>query len=81
MPTKRAKRMRPLAAKITPAAVAAYKVGDWGRLHDALRLPPFHPSPLHVDGPRPPNNGTIYMELWPKAVGLREALEEMSNAE
>ncbi len=80
MPTKRLKRMRPLAAKITPAAVAAYKAGDRGDLHDQLRLKPWQASPLDVEGPCPYSPPYVIAATWPHIQALRAALEEMSNA-
>ena len=80
MPTKRAKRVRPLAAKITPAAVAAYQAGDWSELHDQLRLKPWQASPLDVAGPCRLHSSFVMAQSWPEIQALRAALEELSNA-
>ncbi len=81
MPTKRTKRARPLAAKITPAAVEAFKAGDRSGLHDQLRLKPWQVSPLDVhDGLCPLHPSYVASGTWPQIQALRATLEEMSNA-
>ena len=80
MPTKRLKRNRPLAAKITPAAVEAYQSGDRCELHDELRLKPWQASPLDVEGPCSYPEGSMIAISWSEIQALRAALEEMSNA-
>ena len=82
MPTKRTKRARPLAAKITPAAVEAFRSGDRRELHNQLRLKPWQVSPLDAhDGPCPWHPSYLSSETWPQMQALRAAVEEMSHAQ
>ena len=82
MPTKRTKRARPLAAKITTAAVEAYKAGDRRELYRELRLRPWQISPVDArDGPCPCHPSYVASETWPQMQALRAALEEMSDAQ
>lgn len=81
MPTKRTKRARPLAAKITPVAVEAYRAGDRRALHRQLRLKPFQVSPLDVhEGPCPFHPSYVASETWAHMQALRAALEEIADA-
>lgn len=53
MPTKR-RTAKSREHRITPEALAAFKAGDSIRLHRALGLRPWQPSPLEADtGPVP----------------------------
>ncbi len=73
MPTKRQRKTRKLASRITPAAVAAFKAGDERALYEAIGQRPWEYSPLDVDdGPSP---RPVHAELWTKAQELRAALE------
>jgi len=57
---------------ITPDAVAAYRAGDWLRLHRTLGLRPWQGSPLDAKGARP----RWWAEAdWNLAAELREELE------
>ena len=73
MPTKRQRVTRSLVARITPEAIAAWKAGDWGDLQRALRLPPWHASPLDVGGDQPAGN-TAGATTWAEATRLRSEL-------
>lgn len=80
MPTKRTKRARPQVRRITPEAVEAFRRRDGLELHRALGLKPWERSPLDVDlRVKPPTataTGQIaWLETWPQAYMLREALE------
>ena len=76
MPTKRKKRARPLAAKITPAAVEAYRAGDRRALHRQLRRKPWKVSPLDVhEGPCPMHPSYVASGTWPQMQALRAVLE------
>ncbi|HET9473378.1 MAG TPA: hypothetical protein VFO82_05760 [Steroidobacteraceae bacterium] len=80
MPTKRTKRARPQLRRITPEALQAFRDEDELALHRALGLKPWHRSPLDVDlRVKPPTEtatGQIaWLETWPQAYMLREALE------
>jgi hypothetical protein len=58
VPTRRA-HVRRDHRRITPAAIEAYRTGDWGALHHALGLKPFEASPpnVEVDGWRRHDGG------------------------
>ena len=78
MPTKRTKRVRTQGRRITPAALEAFKAGDPISLHRALGLKPWDRSPLDIDlAVKPPTEprATAYLQTWPQAYELREALE------
>jgi hypothetical protein len=73
--------------RLTPAAIEAFKAGDYHRLHQALGLGPWEPSPLPVEiigalGVRPgdpPNwpgadNDLWVTRGWPKAQALQREL-------
>ena len=60
-------------------AVEAYAAGDWGALHDALRLTLDHVSPLDVCGPTPPPEKAkfaCWRSGWAKAWLLRQSLHD-----
>ena len=67
------------AGRITDAAVAAYRRGDWLGLHRALGLRPWQPSPLDATTDEPPSWAAPrdgWREGWPLARALRAELEE-----
>jgi len=72
--------------RITPEAVAAFMAGDFTRLHRALGLKPWEPSPLPRDieplgvdeGPGPQNR-TSWAEAWPKVQELQRVLIEAAG--
>ncbi len=49
MPSKRTRVARSIGACVTAAALDAYRARDFTALHLALKLPPFHRSPLPID--------------------------------
>lgn len=75
MPTRRRRRKRQEHA-ITPAAIAAFRAGDWMALHAALNLKPWQYSPL---------DATETRQAWEDhkrhalALELRQALEAAAN--
>jgi hypothetical protein len=79
VPTKRTKRVRTQGRRITPEALEAFKAHDNLALHRALGLKPWERSPLDVDlavkPPAMPGGEIAYLETWPQAYELREALE------
>ena len=75
MPTKRrTAKARP--HRITLEAIEAFEAGDTARLHRALNLPPWCPSPLEVSeheaSPWPAGSGGTLS--WPFAVELQREL-------
>ncbi len=71
------KRRQPKAhARVTAAAVEAYRRGDWHSLHMHLGLRPWHESPLGVDGPTPPSycDAALWAESWRLRCELEAAL-------
>lgn len=48
MPTKRSRVTRNISARVTAAALEAYRNRDFLALHAALRLPPWSRSPLPI---------------------------------
>lgn len=72
MPTKRTHRARNQKQRITPEAVAAFRAGDYGRLHNALGLKPWEESPLWV-GDKCPDY--VRPDDWQNAKRLRDELE------
>lgn len=85
MPTKRTPRNRDAKRRITPAAVEAFKAGDFMALHRALGLRPWEMSPLPLDvtplgcdPERPPNHptATLFAQSFGQAVELQRALLE-----
>ena len=77
MPVK-ARRSKHRKHRITQEAVEAFEAGDFKRLHNALGLAPWQPSPLDVDpdgeSPHPP--GTGGHDGWPLACELQRELLE-----
>ena len=74
MPSKR-RVTKSREYRITPEALAAFKAGDSIRLHRALGLRPWQPSPLDADdGPPPWPPGSSGREFWPLACDLRAEL-------
>lgn len=66
-------------AKISPAAVEAFRAGDEDALYHALRLRPWeHPTPLGIaDGEVCPHGlGTAAAEWWPRCQELKRALQK-----
>ena len=80
MPTKRTPPKRPHRPRISPEAVRAFLAGDYAELHRILGLKPSEISPLDAnpDDPRPYCEGTMGWRTWPKAITLREELEEVA---
>jgi len=83
MPTKRKRTVRTMQSRISPAAVEAYRAGDFHSLHRALDLAPYEPSPLpqsveplgiDPDQP-PPEDGTCWNAAYPKILELHRLLE------
>ena len=75
MPTKR-RTAKSREHRITPEALAAFKAGDSIRLHRALGLRPWQPSPLEADtGPVPWPPGSSGAVSWALACDLRAKLE------
>ena len=82
MPTMRRRVERTTRGRITAEAVEAFRAGDFHALHNALNLPPWHPSPLPesvetlgVTPDHPPRaDGTCWAEAWPQAVALQREL-------
>ncbi len=83
MPTKRKRLSRQAQQWISPAAVEAYRAGDYMALHRALGLAPYEPSPLpqsieplgiDPDQP-PPDDGTCWVSAYPKILELHRLLE------
>jgi hypothetical protein len=76
MPIKR-KVAKRAEHPITPEALAAYRAGDsWG-LHQALKLKPWHTSPLDLPSVRPP---WMAEGDWELASELLAELAEADNA-
>jgi hypothetical protein len=66
------------AHRLTAEAVDAFLARDVLRLHAALGLRPWQPSPLEADAPEPPAwalSGTAWARAWPVARDLRVKLE------
>jgi hypothetical protein len=80
MGTNRTPLRREFRRRITPDAIAAFRASDEAALHLALRLPPWHISPLTVgDGPSPYPPNAMGRETWAQAQELRRALEEAAD--
>jgi hypothetical protein len=61
--------------RVTPAAVDAFRAGDYAALHRALGLRPWETSPLEVDdGPCPWSGNSAGAASWPQAQELRDEL-------
>ena len=78
MPTKRQRVTRSLVARITPEAIEAWRAGRWIDLQRALRLPPWHTSPLDADGDCPTDN-TAGASTWPESACLRAQLRALAG--
>ena len=74
MATVRRRRHAERTGRVTAAAHAAWKARDREALHSALRLPPWQPSPLELDGECPWPAGTAAARTWQDSIDLREAL-------
>ena len=75
MPIKR-RLAKGRAHRITPEAITAFVAGDAIRLHRALGLRPWQPSPMAVDAGRaPPLDGTAWAASWSLAVELQRELQ------
>lgn len=79
MPTKRKRKGRGLASRITPEAIAAWSAGDSVALKRALRLPPWQLSPLDAVGDCPWHGLTAGATTWPDSVALREELSRRAD--
>ena len=67
--------------RITRQAVEAFQAGDHERLHMALKIRPWEPSPLETDTPEPPyDSGNQWSKSWPEIHQLRLELERAANA-
>ena len=75
MPAKRQRKPRKLRVRVTPAAVAAYKAGDWLTLHRELHLKPWQASPLEAFGECPWLRGSAGARTWQDSISLRNELE------
>jgi hypothetical protein len=76
MPLKR-RLAKARAHRLTAEAVDAFRARVL-RLHAALGLRPWQPSPLEADAPEPPAwapPGTSWARAWPVARDLRVKLE------
>jgi hypothetical protein len=80
MATKRTRKSRNLRARVTPAAVAAYRAKDYAALHLELRLAPWEVSPLDAWGDCPWPSRTGGGDTWDQAVQLRAELEAAASA-
>ena len=65
--------------RITRAMLAAYINNDDNELRRLLGLRPWELSPLDAFGACNRAPGTMSAQSWPKAVALREALEEVAK--
>jgi hypothetical protein len=77
MPTKR-RRLTNRQISIPPAAIEAWRIGDFSALRAALGIKPWQESPFHVDGPEPPA-WVHYKDLWRWSWELRCRLIEVSG--
>lgn len=73
MGTRRRRMHEQVSGQVTSDVIRAFSDGDRQRLHRLLRLKPWQPSPLDVEG-ECPAPGTAYAEAWPEAVRLRQAI-------
>lgn len=80
MATKRSRKSRTLRARVTPAAVAAYRAKDYAALHAELRLAPWEVSPLDAWGDCPWTGRSAGGDTWGQAVQLRAELEAAASA-
>jgi hypothetical protein len=83
MPVKR-RKAKAKAYQLTPEVFAAFDAGDEYTLRRALKLPPWHASPLQTDlaGPAPYGGGTCWAMTRPAALELRrEIISAMKRGE
>ena len=75
MPVKRRVSKR-LPFTLTPEVFAAFEAGDDNALRRALKLPPWHASPLDtdLDGPAPYGSTTCWAMSRPDALEMRLAI-------
>jgi len=59
--------------RLTPEIFAAFDAGDEWALASALKLPPWHASPLHT-GPSPYPAGTAWALTLPDALEIRREI-------
>jgi hypothetical protein len=74
MPVKR-RATKHKAHPVTPAAIAAFRAGEWLTLHRELKLQPWMPSPLDAVRQCHWRPGSAGEEYWPLAVAVRAELE------
>jgi hypothetical protein len=73
------------AHQLTPEVFAAFEAGDENTLRRALKLPPWHASPLDPDlaGPAPYGQTTCWAMSRPAALAIRQEIlavqAEMAN--
>jgi hypothetical protein len=86
MPTKR-RRLANTHIGISPAAIEAWRIGDFHGLHAALGVRPWHISPFDVvEGDDPENpSGMLFASPdppseWRRAVVARRRLIELAGA-
>lgn len=74
MPSKRQRVSRGIRARVTEAAIAAFRAGNKAQLHRELHLRPWQESPLFAMGecPWPPSCGGA--RTWADSVALRREL-------
>jgi len=75
MATTRKRLNRIPKNRISPEAVRAFNAGDVMALQWALRLSPWHVSPLEAVGDCPYPDYVAGGQTWAAVVALREALE------
>src|SRR3981189_3499008 len=75
MPVKR-RKAKIKAQRLTPEVFAAFDAGDDVALFRALKLPPWHASPLDTDlaGPAPYNHEGCWAMTRPDALELRREI-------
>ena len=81
MPVKR--RILKQKHRVSPAAVAAFKAGDWWGVYHAIDMRPWETHPMDVDFEEPAEwvrKVPTFLERWNEAVVLRRALVEASTA-
>lgn len=78
MPLKR-RTSKARAFKITPEAIDAFAAGDHLRLHRALGLRPWEPSPLDEGQLHP--SGSAYAGAWEAIRALRSDIREAMSPE
>jgi hypothetical protein len=75
MPVKR-RKAKIKAHQLTPDVFAAFDAGDGVALSRALKLPPWHASPLDADlaGPAPYNHEGCWAMTRPAALEMRREI-------